>query len=128
MKTSVSTRALRTSPALRKAHGLKVANAAGRTAGVRDSGRAKGKSFELNAGLQVMETDNGSCYGLFCYNFEFTQVSRDRDENSWVARPRSSTRGWAGEVPRSHFGLFSRGSLARAPARNRAPLSSRALD
>jgi len=97
MKTSVSTRALRTSPALRKAHGLKVANAAGRTAGVRDSGRAKGKSFELNAGLQVMETDNGSCYGLFCYNFEFSQTEEELPSH-WKPMIRVAVSGAAGQI------------------------------
>ena len=38
-------------------------------------GRAK--TLKHNAGVTEMETDNGTCYGSFCYNFEFENVSRD---------------------------------------------------
>ena len=46
-----------------------------RRVGSSTGGRAK--TLKHNAGVTEMETDNGTCYGSFCYNFEFENVSRD---------------------------------------------------
>mmetsp|Transcript_14306 Transcript_14306/g.40662 ORF Transcript_14306/g.40662 Transcript_14306/m.40662 type:complete len:157 (-) Transcript_14306:1188-1658(-) len=51
----------------------------------------------LNAGVTEFATDNGSCYGSFCYNFEFER-NEEALPSHWKPTIRVAVSGAAGQI------------------------------
>jgi malate dehydrogenase (NADP+) len=95
---SISMRGLKKSAALRTAQSLKAGAPARHAAARNVALRASARDVQANAGLQeVTETDNGECYGMFCYNFEFDKTE-EAVPKSWKPMIRVAVSGAAGQI------------------------------
>ena len=104
MKTSTNMRALSRRAALRKGQAVRVATTARRNVGSQSqqpegklTRSTSSKNFRPNAGSLEFETDNGSCYGSFCYNFEFERTEEALPSH-WKPMIRVAVSGAAGQI------------------------------